>query len=200
MKRGREKQRNAVRQAKAIYFVASAVMLSLGIVLWILKPSMLLMRILMGIAFLLVGGSKIFGFFSNDLYKLAFQFDLAMGILSVLVGIVLLVRGNLGLSAAASIVGIYVMAESLFRIQTALDARKFGMKKWVLILITALLVGIVGVLILVNPFEWLGSVSLIVLMGIALIVDGAENIWITAYTVRVKAKKKNVEDRYESYF
>ena len=92
------------------------------------------------------------------------------------------------------------MAESLFRIQTALDARKFGMKKWVLILITALLVGIVGVLILVNPFEWLGSVSLIVLMGIALIVDGAENIWITAYTVRVKAKKKNVEDRYESYF
>ena len=199
MKLVRRKGMNVVKQAKAIYFVTSAIMLALGVVLWILQPSMLLLRILMGCAFVLVGASKIFGFFSNDLYKLAFQFDLALGILSVLVGIVLLVRSNLELSAAASIVGIYVMAESLFKIQTALDARKFGMKKWFLILITALLVGIVGVLVLINPFEWLGESSLIVLMNIALITDGAENIWTTAYTVRVKARKKHVEEKYESY-
>ena len=194
MKLVRRKGMNVVKQAKAIYFVTSAIMLALGVVLWILHPSMLLLRILMGCAFVLVGASKIFGFFSNDLYKLAFQFDLALGILSVLVGIVLLVRSNLELSAAASIVG-----ESLFKIQTALDARKFGMKKWFLILITALLVGIVGVLVLINPFEWLGESSLIVLMNIALITDGAENIWTTAYTVRVKARKKHVEEKYESY-
>ena len=190
---------NVVKQAKAIYFVTSAIMLALGVVLWIVKPSMLLLRILMGCAFLLVGGSKIFGFFSNDLYKLAFQFDLALGILSVLLGAVLLIRGGMELSDAASIVGIYVTAESLFKIQTALDARKFGMKKWFLILITAVLVGVAGVLILVNPFEWLGATSLIVLMCIALIADGAQNIFTTAYTVRVKAKKKNVEEKYESY-
>ena len=190
---------NIVKQAKTIHIVASAVLLALGVFLLIIRPTMLLLRILMGSAFLLVGASKIFGYFSNDLYKLAFQFDLAMGILSALVGIVLLVNGNLQPQTASGIAAIYVMAESMFKLQTALDARKFGMRKWVSIFVAAIVVGAVGVFLLLNPLEEDVPESGLILMGIAFVLNASQNIWTTAYTVRVKAKKKHVEDRYESF-
>lgn len=190
---------NIVKQAKTIHIVASAVLLALGVFLLIVQPSVLLLRILMGTAFLLVGASKIFGYFSNDLYKLAFQFDLAMGILSALVGIVLLIRGNLQPQTASGIAAIYVMAESMFKLQTALDARKFGMTKWVSIFVAAIVVGGVGVFLLINPMEGDVPRSGMILMGIAFVLNASQNIWTTAYTVRVKAKKKHVEDRYENY-
>ncbi len=190
---------NVVKQAKAIYIIASAVFLVLGVALLVGKPTPLVLRILLGCAFLLVGASKIFGFFSNDLYKLAFQFDLAMGALSGLVGVVLLVRGSLQPQTVCGIAGLYVMAESMFKIQTALDAKKFGMRKWVSIFVAAIVVGLVGVLILLNPFERMNERSMLILMGIAFVLNASQNIWITAYTVRVKAKKKHVEEKYEDY-
>ena len=190
---------NIVKQAKTIHIVASAVLLALGMFLLIFRPTVLLLRILMGSAFVLVGAPKIFGYFSNDLYKLAFQFDLAMGILSALVGIVLLVNWKLQPQTASGIAAIYVMAESMFKLQTALDAKKFGMRKWVSIFVAAIVVGAVGVFLLLNPLEADVPESGLILMGIAFALNASQNIWTTAYTVRVKAKKKHVEDQYESF-
>lgn len=189
---------NVVKQAKTIYFIASAILLILGVALLIFKPSVLLLRILIGSTFVLIGASKIFGYFANDLYKLAFQFDLALGILWALVGVVFLLRGSLQLPTLLGASGIFVVAESMFKIQTALDAKKFGMRKWVSILVVAIVVGITGVLVLLNPFEQLIENSTVVLMGIAFILNGGQNIWTTAYTVRVKAKKKHAEEKYGS--
>ena len=190
---------NIVKQAKTIHIVASAVLLLLGFFILIFRPDLFLLRILMGGAFLLVGASKIFGYFSNDLYKLAFQFDLALGGLSALVGVVMLVRGNLQPQTASGIGALYVLAESMFKVQTALDAKKFGMRKWVSILIAAIVVGAVGVFLLLNPIEKEVAGSELTFLGVAFVLNASQNIWTTAYTVRVKAKKKRVEEQYENY-
>ena len=187
---------NVVKQAKTIYFIASAILLILGVALLIFKPSMLLLRLLVGSTFVLVGASKIFGYFANDLYKLAFQFDLALGILWTLVGIVFLLQGSLQLPTLTGTAGIFVIAESMFKIQTALDAKKFGMRKWVSILVVAIVVGVTGVLVLLNPCAPGDTRSVVIFMGLAFILNGGQNIWTTAYTVRVKAKKKHAEEKY----
>ncbi len=193
-----EKKANVVRAAKTTYIVASALVLLLGAMILIFKPVSIL-RFLVGGCFLCVGATKLFGFFSNDLYKLAFQFDLALGFLTLIVGLVLLIRRDISLPMVAVIAGLYVLVDALFKIQTALDARKFGMSKWVIILISAILADIVGLLTLFDPFRNVDAESLLILIAIAFILNGMQNIWTTAYTVRVKAKKKNVEEKYETY-
>jgi len=190
---------NVVKAAKMTYLLTSALLLILGVIVLIFQPSEFLWRILMGSCFLLVGATKLFGFFSNDLYKLAFQFDLALGCLTLIVGCVLLIRQGILLQTTASIAGLFVVVDSLFKIQTAFDAKKFGMKKWFTILVAAIVVGVVGTMTLFDPFGMLNPSSLMILIAVAFILNGALNIWTTAYTVRVKAKKKNLEEKYEDY-
>ena len=44
--------------------------------------------------------------------------------------------------------------------------------------------------------QYAEPLSQFVFLAISFMVDGLVNIWITAYTVRVRAKKKKLEDRF----
>lgn len=147
--------------------------------------------------FLLVGASKLFGYFSNDLYKLAFQFDLALGVLSLIVGVVFMLRRTSDYSDFAMVIGIYAIVDALLKLQTAIDAKRFGMSKWLMLLIAAVVVGGAGVLTLMNVIRYPEVQAR--LMPADFILVGALNIMVTAYTVRVKAKKKNVLAQYEQF-
>ena len=90
--------------------------------------------------------------------------------------------------------GVYIFIDGLLKLQTAIDARKFGIARWLVILLTAILmvgVGIVGLLA-----SYLEQISQLIVLDISLTLDGLVNIWITAYTVRVRARKKNLEERF----
>ncbi len=50
--------------------------------------------VLMGIMLILYGAIKISGYFTRDAFCLAFQFDLAFGILLMAVGVILIARKN----------------------------------------------------------------------------------------------------------
>ena len=73
-----------VKQARLICMIASGLLLVGGIAL-VIWPEMdrTLLRILIGVCFVITGGARIFGYFSNDLYRLAFQFDFAFGVFSL---------------------------------------------------------------------------------------------------------------------
>ena len=69
------------------------------------------------------------------------------------------------------------------------------MTMWIGLLISAVLVVTWGILVAFLPKE---EAYYMTLLGIALAFDGAENIWNTMYTVRVRAKSEHAEDRYGS--
>ena len=189
---------NVVKKAKITHIIASSSLLVLGIVLLCLFPIPLTaLRFSVGGVFLLVGASKLFGYFSNDLYKLAFQFDLALGVLSLIVGVVFMLRRTSDYSDFAMVIGIYAIVDALLKLQTAFDAKRFGMSKWLMLLIAAVVVGGAGVLTLMNVIRYPEVQAR--LMPADFILVGALNIMVTAYTVRVKAKKKNVLAQYEQF-
>ena len=82
-----------MRAAKIGYIAVSAVLCALGL-LMILKPafSMTFIGIFCGILMIVFGVVKLTGFFSRDLYRLAFQYDLVSGILLMVLGTILLLR------------------------------------------------------------------------------------------------------------
>lgn len=77
-----------LRRAKIAYGAISLAMLVLGVVL-ILYPdvSALVVCNIIGCVLAAFGIVKLVGYFSRDLYRLAFQFDLALGVSSLVMGI-----------------------------------------------------------------------------------------------------------------
>lgn len=130
---------------------------------------------------------KLMGYFSNDVYRLAFQFDLAIGIAMILCGAVIVIRPRMLIAMLPVILGVLVLIDGLFKIQTALDSKRFGMKKWWISLTFGILASVIGVFLILDPFE--GNKILTVLLGITLIVDGVQNLWMVLYTVKSKKAK-----------
>ena len=191
------KQHNGVVKSAKIINVISAGLMSLAGLLLLVIPdleTMVAQRIVLGTLFGLTGAAKIFGYFSNDLYRLAFQFDLAIGIFCILLTLLTELMPEYAFGTLPIIFAVYVSLDGLLKIQTSIDARRFGMKSWIVMLITAVLLFGAGGFALGAVLAQRLRPNAIV--GIALMADGLENIWITASTVRIRARKKNLSGQF----
>ena len=192
-----KKSNNAVvRSAKIINIVSAGLMIVAGILLMTIgeMEDIMAQRIMLGILFGLTGAAKIFGFFSNDLYRLAFQYDFAFGIFCELLMFLLVLSPEQNYQVLHLLLVAYVLFDSLLKVQMSMDARKFGMRCWGLILGTALLVAVLGTFAALALQTAL--IRALFLVGLALAVDGAENAWITVYTVRIRARKKQLSRQF----
>ena len=183
-----QKNSEVVQAAKITVIVTSALLLCAGlfVVFWgDREPEVV--RILIGIVGILVGGARIFGYFSNDLYRLAFQTGCAEGAFFVVIGILFLLTPTGLFSVFPYIAGTYVLLDGMLKLQTALDARVFGMHNWFILMISACVVILLGILsVLLTGY----GVDTRLLIGVSLAAVGAENMWETMYTVRVRLKKR----------
>lgn len=186
-----------VLSAKIINIIFGSLMSVAGILLIVLTglENVLAQRIFLGILLALCGAAKIFGYFSNDLYRLAFQYDLAIGSFCVVLSLLAVLTPEESYGAIPLFISLYVLIDALLKLQMAFDARHFGMRSWVIILITAAVlcaaVLFAGASLLAQLFRPMVAV------GLALLLDGLENTWITAHTVRIRSKKKNFTDPFE---
>ena len=173
-----------IRAAKAGYVALSALFCALGALL-MLRPGLSIAVIgdIVGAALIAFGAVKLMGYFSKDLYRLAFQFDLAFGILLIALGLAILMRPNLAVNALCIILGIEIIADGLFKLQTALDARRFGLERWWLILALAVLAGAVGAVLVMNPVD--GARAIAALLGGALLAEGALNLSVALCAVKI---------------
>ena len=141
-----------MRVAKTGYIAVSALLAVLGIIL-IAWPtfSVNALGVICGILLIVFGGVKLVGYFSKDLYRLAFQYDMPFGILLVVLGIIMLVRpGNLA-GFICVVFGLSVLVSSLFNIQTAFVAMKFGINQWWLIFALSVVSAVWGLVLVFRP-------------------------------------------------
>ena len=159
-----------MKTAKIGYIAVSALLCALGILL-ICRPSLSanLIGTVCGILMLIFGVVKFVGYFSKDLYRLAFQYDLVSGILLMVFGIIILLRPSSLMNFVTIVLGLYILADGVFKIQIALDARGFGIRRWWLILIAAVAAGGFGLLLILKPDA--GMATAMVLLGVALVLD-----------------------------
>ena len=186
-----------MRVAKIGYIIMSAMMCLLGMILIIFPDfSVSLLGILCGSILIVFGCIRLVGYFSKDLYRLAFQYDLVFGTLMIVIGIVALVRPEGLLNFVCIALGISIMTDSMFKIQIAIDSKRFGIKEWWLIFGTAIIAGVFGLILIFRPAE--GSSLLTIFFGIALLSEGILNI-STALTT-VKIIENQMPDNIDSYY
>mgnify|MGYP004514779657 FL=1 len=173
-----------MKTAKIGYIVMSVLFCVLGVVL-LFTPDVSALWIgrLLGIGLILFGAIKLVGYFSRDLFRLAFQYDLAFGLLLMVLGIVTLSHPGDALSFLCIMFGIPVLADGLFKIQIAMDSRQFGIRNWWLVLVLAALTCVVGVVLVFRPMT--GVRALTALMGLSLLCDGVLNLSVALCTVKI---------------
>lgn len=189
-----------MRVAKTGYIAVSILHAVLGIVL-IAWPtfSVNALGVICGILLILFGGVKLVGYFSKDLYRLAFQYDMPFGILLIILGIIMLIHpGNLA-SFICVVFGLSVLISSLFNIQTALDAKKFGINQWWLIFALSVIAAVWGLILVFRPSE--AADVMAVLLGITLLFESAVNICTVVASVKiVKNQHPDVYVEEDYYF
>lgn len=173
-----------IKAAKISYIITSAAFCLLGIILIVMPVfSISVLGIIVGCALIVFGVVKLAGYFSKDLFRLAFQYDLAFGIMLILLGIIVLIKPHDIMNFLSVLLGISVLADGLFKIQTAIDSRSFGIKKWWLIMLFAVITSITGLLLLFRPE--VGSRTVIVFLGIAILFEGILNLCVAATSVKI---------------
>ena len=176
-----------MKRIKALYITISILSLLAGIALVIWPgASVITICYVVGSAAILVGAVRLAGYFSKDSYNLNFQFDFAMGLVFLILGTVLIFHPGDTVAVLHFSVGILVLVDSVFKLQTALDAKHFGLKKWWIMLLCALLCAGLGLVLVILPFRT--AEILVRVTGAALAVNSGENILTAGYTVKSKKR------------
>ncbi|HIX34688.1 hypothetical protein B5E65_13500 [Gemmiger sp. An120] len=183
------------RHLKASMFVMQLVYLALGLAL-VFAPDMSA-RVLCyacGAALLAVGLLAVWRFAAARQERLLFAwFSLVYGVLFTVLGIFLLVQPDTVLTVLPAVFGVFVLLDSLGRIQNALELRRAGLVRWWGMLFFALLSVVLGVLILINPFAALTTTVRVI--GAVLLIESVLGLACALYTSLVlRELEKAVRD------
>ena len=178
-----------IRTAKIGYIVLSVAIAALGLMM-LIQPnhSSNWMGRAIGALMAVFGVIKLIGYYSRDLYRLAFQHDLALGILLIALGLAVLLKPGWAVNMLGVALGIEIVTEGLFRVQTSLDARRFGLESWWLIFALAIVTGGVGVALILWPET--GAGALIRLLGASLLAEGLLDLCVALVAVKIIAHQR----------
>lgn len=173
-----------MRTAKIGYIVISAALCLLGISA-IAFPGFMasFIGVICGILLIAFGCIRIVGYLSRDLYRLAFQYDLTLGILLIALGIMMLISPKSFMTFMCIALGLYILADALFKVQIASESKRFGIGPWWLILALAIITGVCGLMLMFRPGQ--SSDVLMILFGITLLSEGILNISTAIATVKI---------------
>lgn len=114
-------------------------------------------------------------------------------ILSLLMGLLLIMKPELFISIIPFLLGFLIMVDSFMHVQTAFRLKSFGAKRWYWQLILAAITLVLGVLMVFYPF---GTAAVFTMyLGIVLVVDGIMNLVDIIMISRRIKKQKNDQSK-----
>lgn len=177
--------RNGYIAISVVFFLAAAV--------YLLFPDLpsIAMCLFCGITLIAYGIIKIIGFFSEDLYCLAFRYDFTFGLLILVIGVLVVVKNTAIVKYLTIGLGWLTLLDNLFKIQMVKEARDFGLEHWSAILAIAIATGAISVFLIINrfPSPFIGKVF----VGITLFLEGCINTCVVQWAVKFPDPPKRQE-------
>ncbi|MEA4964537.1 MAG: hypothetical protein VB055_01775 [Oscillospiraceae bacterium] len=178
----------SVKAARLISVICAGLMGITGIaVMLFLRTHWEICWTIVGYVLILVGISKSISYFARDLYELAFQFDMSLGILVAMAGLAMILHPSYLKNFFPFIAGALVVTDCGFKLQSAMDAKAFGIRQWPL-LAAASGGCTAGGILLMLLCEGLGNQSTL-FSGLILLADGLLNLLTVLITVRIPSER-----------
>lgn len=110
----------------------------------------------------------------------AAPFFLVAGVITAALGLFTLAQPQVVASFLPVVFGLFILIDGCSRIGTAVELARRQADRWWLVLLFSVLSIALGILLLVNPFG--AAVSVVMLCGVLLIIEGAVNLACVVYT------------------
>ena len=175
-----------VKSAKIMHLCSAVIFLVAGLLLALVpdfEDSGIFRNTIVGVASIIIGATGIYGYFSNDMYRLAFQLDFALGIFNVIFGILMIINPVQLSVLLPTAVSILTILDGTNKLQMALEGKNFGISKWYWVLFSAVLETAAGIVLMILAYH---ELDVRAWMGAAMGLVGVTNFWTTMYTVRVR--------------
>ena len=188
-----------IQTAKTGYIISSAAVGLAGLFI-MLRPDISVKAVCVaaGILLIVCGIFKIIGYFSNDLYSLAFQHDLAFGALSAVMGLFVASHCETVISIIHFLIGIVILLDGFIKIQTALEAKRFGLERWSVIALMAAISCLLGLMLVINPFG--GAETIMRFFGFCMLAESILNIFVGLYTIKIFGDRNIIDADYSEKF
>ena len=170
--------------AVAVFFIASGI-------LFIFLPEVTLTVLcrVIGIIMMVFGAVRLVGYFSEDLYRLAFQYDLEFGIVLAILGLLVVIYPEKAVNVLCLAYGIITLTDALFRIRIAFEAKRFGIRVWWIVFAFAILTGLVAAVLMFRPGESARIIT--VLLGVSLVAEGFLSALVAFSSVKVMDERED---------
>ncbi len=167
------------KKTKGTIILLSIVYLLVGLAL-IIWPTAARLAIcyVIGAVAVIYGGYRLIDYLKNKNVQAGGAISLTISIVCIILGIVLIFRANAVTAIFGVIIGIAVIADSIIRLQAALGAKHLGSDNWKLYMLFAVIMLVIGVVLLFDPFA--GANAAMIISGIVMMCDGILGIWMAA--------------------
>lgn len=157
------------------------VIMGLILLLWPATSMLVICRVF-GVVLLLFGVIKLVmnGWASRNEW-IAYS-EVSSCVIAALLGLLLLIRPQMFIAILPMLLGILITVDGVMRLQSVLALRRARYGRWWLALISAVVTLVLGVLLMINPFE--GMAAMVAVMGAFLLVDGIANLFDILYLSR----------------
>ncbi|MBQ9297982.1 MAG: DUF308 domain-containing protein [Clostridia bacterium] len=164
--------------------LVSAVLIILALFL-IFKPGLSINIVMtaVGIVLAFYGVVQTYSYFSHSKEIEFFNFQLVFGLLGILAGLVFIFNPTFIYGILPLAIGLWIVVKSVTSLQLALNIKNSGGDNWQLMLILSLLTLVLGIVIVVNPFEALEAA--VSICGGFLLVSELINLFETVYMLRM---------------
>ena len=171
-----------VKKLKWNLVLMSALYLGLGVFL-LMKPTTALNIVCyaLGAVVLACAAVQLIRYFVVERGVFQSQLTLISGIICLALGAFLILRSDIVVSILPVVFGLFVIFDSISRVQNALDLRRCGYSSWKSFLLLPVLSVVLGVIMILNPFGTMET--LVMAIGMILIVEGSINLLSALYTV-----------------
>lgn len=170
----------SIKKAKENLIISSIILCITGLIFMIFSETMVnLIGWILGSVLFIIGVVKLIGYIRTQLQIS----ELIISIISIAAGVLLFLHPGWVMSLLSVIIGIYVLIEGALKIKISIDAKKQEAGSWWVLLVVALVSIGIGILLVFNPFGI--SKAFMFVVGLALLLSGAQNIIHAIYTEKV---------------
>ena len=148
------------------YSILTSILTVVAGVVLLLVPE--LTNKVVGIIFLLEGINSIYKYFHREGAKL-YNLSLVFGVLYAVLGVVIIIYPFTVVEFVTVCLGLYMIINGASKVNYALWLKRGNEDSWLITLATGILLAIVGILVIFNPFA---SLTLTKLAGAFLIITG----------------------------
>lgn len=185
------------------YLVLVVGIISIGVGLWVMifpRESITVTALVFVLTFLITGLFETIFAIANRNAMTNWGWELALGILNLIIGVLLLLNPAISVLTLAFYVGFVILFHSLAAIIIAFDLKRYLILQWGNLLAMGIIGFILAVLLLVNPS--LTTMVVVIFLGLALIIGGTMSIYFSLKLKKIKERAQKISSdlmsRYEA--